>query len=79
MADKFQAPTKKGGRIAYDDYLESTQILNRGNNVPEMTLTEIQTAQAAEIAASRTFNCIVYNTTSNQLEYWHGAGAGRPI
>ncbi len=79
MVEKFTLGTALG-RKALIDFNEIVLILNRGNTIPEMTLAEIKTAQAAEIAAGRTFNAIIYDTTNVQLEYWHGNCAiGRPL
>lgn len=78
MADKL--PDKAENDNVLTAHNQIRTVLNRGNNVPEMTLSEIKTAQAAEIAAGRTFNAIIKNTTTEQLEYWNGnCDIGRPL
>ena len=78
MANKFTEGTPTG-RVARIDFNEVVTILNRGNNIPQMTTAEIIVARDAEIAAGRNYNAFIKNTQRRQLEYWDNTNNGQPM
>ncbi len=66
-------PTGTSVTKALTDFNNATANLNIGNVPPRMTQTEIENAITADT------DILAYNTTSDQLEFWHGLDDRRII
>lgn len=71
MSGKFTAGSASTKGLT--DFNALVALLNNGNMIPRWTQAQI------EALVSATTDIIVFNTTSNNLEFWHGANDVRTI